>query len=450
MGRRQFLQGVGACLALPALVSLKSSRLLAATPEAAAKLGATATGAPLRTGFIYFPNGAIPASWWPKDDGKEFALSRTRQPLESTRSMIQVLGGLNHKTAYGGPDGPGDHARGGGTFLTGMRLKKSATDLRAGVSIDQILARKIGHLTRFPSLELACESARKSGACDSGYSCAYQFNMSWSSPTTPVAAESNPRLVFERLFGAGSPGERQANLQRRRVEQKSILDLVIEDARSMQRKLDSQDKRKLDQYLTSVREVENRIQKEESFGEVPNPSVESPSGIPGDYTEYIQMMFDMLALAFQTDSTRVATFLMAHDGSNRSFDHIGISEGHHDLTHHQNRAEWVDKVADIDLWYVKQFARFLEKLQAMKDPDGNTVLHNSMIVYGSGNADGNRHTHDNLPVLLAGAGGGTLTPGRYVKHGSLPMTNLFLSMADRVGADDLPRFGDSTERLGNI
>lgn len=206
----------------------------------------TATGAPLRAAFVYFPNGAIPSLWWPKQEGPDVAFSRTLQPLESSRELVQVMGGLNHRTAEGGPDGAGDHARGNGTFLTGIRLKKSATDLRAGISIDQVLARKLGHLTRFPSLELACETARKTGVCDSGYFCAYQYNLSWSSPTTPMPPESNPRLVFERLFGTGSPGERHANLNRRRAEQRSILDLVLEDARSMQRRLDSQDQHKLD------------------------------------------------------------------------------------------------------------------------------------------------------------------------------------------------------------
>jgi hypothetical protein len=410
----------------------------------------TKTGAPLRSAFVFFPNGAIPSAWWPKKEGADFPLSRTLQPLESLRKSVQIMAGLNHRTATGGADGAGDHARGSGTFLTGVRLKKSATDIRAGVSIDQVLASKVGHLTRFPSLELACEKARKAGACDSGYSCAYQYNLSWSSPTTPMPPESNPRLVFERLFGAGPHGQRLANLKQRRLEQRSILDMVLADAHALEHRLDSHDKQKLDQYLTSVREVETRLEKEDRFGPVPDPNVPTPAGIPADYTEYVQLMYDMLVLAFQTDSTRVATLLLAHDGSNRSFDHIGIYEGHHDLTHHQNRSEWIEKVSDIDLWYVKQFAVFLDKLRSTKDVDGHSLLDNSMIVYGSGNADGNRHTHDNLPVILAGGGGGTLTPGRYVKHGSRPMTNLFLGLADRMGAAGLPRFGDSTERLINV
>ena len=262
--------------------------------------------------------------------------------------------------------------------------------------------------------------------------------------------ESNPRLAFERLFGTGAPGQRRANLQRRRREQRSVLDFALEDARSMQRRLGAEDSKKLDQYLGGVREIESRVEKSERFGEVRDPAIGTPAGVPSDYAEYVQLMFDMLILAFQTDSTRVATLMLAHDGSNRSFDHIGISEGHHDLSHHQNRPDWVEKVADIDQWYVRQFARFLEKLQETTDVDGKTLLHNSMIVYGSGNADGNRHTHSNLPLVLAGGGGGTLTPGRYVKHGSKPLTNLYLSMADRLGLRDLERFGDSAGRLGDV
>ena len=447
LNRRHFLRGLGATVALPTFASLGATKALAAD---AAGLATTASGAPLRAAFVYFPNGAIPASWWPTGEGADFQFKKTLQPLEPLKGAVQVMGGLAHKTAEGGPDGGGDHARGGGTFLTGVRLNKSATNVRAGVSIDQVLARRVGHLTRFPSLELACDAGRKAGACDSGYSCAYQFNLSWSSPTTPMPAETNPRLAFERLFGVGGPGQRKANLQRRREEQRSVLDFALEDARAMQRRMGSEDAKKLDQYLVGVREIETRIAKSERFGEAGDPKVETPEGVPSDYAEYVQLMFDLLVLAFQTDSTRVATLMLAHDGSNRSFDQIGISEGHHDLTHHQNRPEWIEKVADIDLWYVRQFARFLEKLQATKDVDGKALLHNSMIVYGSGNADGNRHTHSNLPVVLAGGGGGALTPGRYVKHGAKPMTNLFLTMADRLGVHDLDRFGDSSGRLGDV
>ncbi|MBN8249929.1 MAG: DUF1552 domain-containing protein, partial [Verrucomicrobia bacterium] len=352
--------------------------------------------------------------------------------------------------AYAGKGGGGDHARANGTFLTGVRMRKSATDIRAGISIDQVLARTVGAQTRFPSLELTCDHSRKAGACDSGYACAYQYNISWSSESTPMTPEGNPRQVFERLFGAGAPSERAASLRRRQAAQRSVLDFVLEDARAMQRRVDARDGEKLDQYLTGVREVERRIEHAERFGEVRDPGGDAPSGVPASHAEHLRIMYDMLLLAFQSDSTRVATLLLAHDGSNRSFGEIGISEGHHDLSHHQNRPEMVAKVASIDRWYVTQFAGFLERLKAVRDTDGRSLLENSMIVYGGGNADGNRHTHSNLPILLAGSGGGALTPGRYVKFGGRPAADLFLSLADRQGVAGLERFGDSRGRLPTL
>jgi hypothetical protein len=445
--RRHFLRGLGACVALPAFESLGAFKALAAP---AGKLATTASGAPLRAAFLFFPNGAIQSAWWPKGEGKDFEFSRTLKPLESLREHLQVFGGLNQKCAEGGPDGAGDHARGNGVFLTGVRLKKSATDLRAGISIDQAIAREIGHLTRFPSLELSSDAIRTSGACDSGYACAYQFNLSWSSATTPVAAESNPRMVFERLFGAGASGERAENMKRRQQEQRSVLDFVLEDARGMNRRLNGRDRDKLDQYFTGIREIETSIQKAERFGVAKDPGTETPSGIPPDRAQYVQLMFDMLALAFQTDSTRVATMLLGHDGDNRSLPEAGVSEGHHDLSHHFNNEEKIQKLTEIDLWYAQQFAKFLQKLQSTEDVDGQSLLHNSMIVYGSGNSDANRHTHSNLPLVLAGGGGGALTPGRYVQHGSKPMNNLLLSLADKMGVQKLGSFGDATGKLGDV
>ncbi|HAB16706.1 MAG TPA: DUF1552 domain-containing protein [Verrucomicrobiota bacterium] len=450
LSRRHFLRGLGTCIALPAFTSLRPTTLLGAETASTAKLATTATGAPLRSAFVFFPNGAIPSAWWPQAAGSDFEVSTTLKPLETHRQHWQLLGELDHKAAEAGPDGGGDHARGNGVFLTGVRLKKSATDIHAGVSIDQVMANQVGHLTRFPSLELTCDAGRSSGACDSGYACAYQHNLSWSSATTPKSPEANPRMAFERLFGEGPPGQRTENLKRRQQEQRSVLDFVLADARAMERRLSSNDKDKLDQYLTGVREIETRIENAERFGDVKDPGVETPHGIPSDYGQHLQLMYDLLVLAFQTDSTRIATLLLAHDGSNRSFPDIGIPEGHHDLSHHFNSEEKIKKVAEIDLWYAKQFAKFVEKLQNTKDVDGQSLLHNSMIIYGGGNADANRHTHSNLPIILAGAGGGTLTPGRYVKHGSVPTTNLFLSLADRMGLQELERFGDSTGRLVEV
>lgn len=452
LSRRRFLRGAGALVALPAFESLILKGAPGASPASA--LATSPTGAPIRTAFVYFPNGAIQPSWWPEatDGSKDFALSPTLKPLDAVKAKVQILGGLDQVNATAGPDGAGDHARASGTFLTGVRVKKTAgANIHAGLSIDQYIASKIGHVTRFPSLELSCDAVRRSGNCDSGYSCAYQYNLAWRSASTPVPPEPNPRLVFERLFGSGAPGQRVASLKHRQDRQRSLLDFVLDDARSLRPQLAPRDRHKLDEYLVSVREIEGRITQAERLAEeTPDPEVTTPTGIPAGFEDHIQVMFDMLALAFQTDSTRVATFLLASEGSNRAFPEIGIAEGHHSLTHHTGRQEMIDKVAAIDLFYVRQFGRFLEKLDAAKDADGRSILDNSMIVYGSGNSDGNRHTHSNLPILLAGGGGGLLETGRFVQAGGVPMSNMFLTMADRLGADGLERFGDSTGRFDRI
>jgi hypothetical protein len=451
LSRRRLLQGVGVALALPALESIGSKHAIAGAANGARARATTASGAPLRMAFVYVPNGVHQGNWWPKTDGTNFELSPTLESLDKVKNQIQVLGGLDHLNAVGGLDGPGDHARASGTFLTGVKVKKTAgADIHAGISVDQVAAQRIGHLTRFPSLELTCDGVRKSGNCDSGYSCAYQFNLSWSTPTVPVSPEPNPRLVFERLFGAGAPSERHKNLELRREQQRSILDFVLDDTRALGRQLGNHDQKKLDEYLTSVREIERRLARAEQFKDVPNPSVDTPVGIPASFQEHIQLMYDMMILAFQTDTTRIATFLLANEGSNRTFPDINISEGHHNLSHHQNKKPTLDKIAEIDRWYVRQFSRFLEKLDAAKDIDGKSLLHNSMIVYGSGNGDGNRHNHNNLPLILAGSGGGTLTAGRHVKFKARPMTDLYLSMLDRMGIDGVPRLGDSTGRVEGI
>jgi len=445
INRRRFLRGLGACVALPAFASLAPVRLLAGASDGAAGK------APVRMAFLYVPNGTIPSAWWPEESGPNFALPPTLQPLEKVRDKFQLISGLQDLSANPGVDGAGDHARAGGTFLTGVRIKKTAgSDIHAGVSIDQVVAQQIGHLTRFPSLELSCDSVRKAGDCDSGYSCAYAYNLAWRSANQPLTPEPNPRLVFERLFGVGSRDERINNLKRRQQEEHSILDFVMDDANAIQKKMSGRDRQKLDQYLTSVREIEQRIERAERMP-VANPVADAPAaGVPADFGGHIELMFDMLLLAFQTDSTRVATMLIAAEGSNRTFTEIGIAEGHHNLTHHRNDPELIAKVQQIDLWYARHLGNFLAKMEQTKDVDGQSLLHNSMIVYGSGNADGNRHTHTNLPILLAGNGGGTLQPGRYTKTDSTPLTNLFLGMADRMGAQGLERHGDSTRRLAGI
>jgi len=441
--RRAFFRTAGACIALPAFESLLALPAMAATGGGKV--------APTRMAYVYVPNGTIPGAWWPSDamaaDGASFALSPTLAPLANVQKHVQVISGLTDLSAEAGNDGAGDHARAGGTFLTAVRVKKTAgSDIKAGVSIDQVVAGQIGHLTRFSSLELTCDAVRKAGDCDSGYACAYVYNLSWRSPNQPLSPEHNPRFVFERLFGAGSQHDRVANLKRRQQEQHSILDYVMEDARRLDRDLDGRDRMKLDQYLTSVREIEQRIETSERLP-VRNPAVDSPVGVPDDYKEHIALMFDMLLLAFQTDSTRVATLMLAREGSNRSFNEIGIAEGHHNLTHHKNDPEIIAKVQQIDHWYMQRFATFLEKMEATQDVDGQSLLAHSMILYGSGNADGNHHTHENLPILLAGAGGGAMKTGRYVQAKQQPLANLFLSMADAMGGAELSAHGDSTGRF---
>jgi len=462
--RRNFLRGMGLAMALPALESIfpKITSVASGANEAARLAATTATGAPLRTAFLYFPNGAIPAAWWPTGGVNDFVLSRTLKPLENVRKHIQILGGLNDLSANGGADGGGEHARANGTFLTGVRIKKTnGADFHAGISIDQVMAQQIGLLTPFRSLEITCDVVLNTGSCDTDYACVYQHNLAWSGPTTPMTPEVDPRLLFERLFGAGTPQERAKNLTMRQAQKKSILDFLQSERAGVSKNASSRDRDKLEEYFSSVRDVEQRIQAAEksrtnnitSSMDVPDgipKSDKDPSGKRPDYNQYVRLMYDMLLLAFQTDSTRIATFMIGGDGHNRDHMEIGISDGHHNLTHHGGRADYIEKVAQIDYWYVQQLAYFLEKMEATKDIDGNSLLHNSQIVYGSGCADGNRHSHTNLPIILAGAGGGVLKPGRYVNQENVPLTNLFLNMADNVGGKIQERFGDSTGRLKNI
>ncbi len=424
--RRNFLKGIAGTLALPSFASL-------------AKAAPAAAGSPLRLAFVYIPNGVNLDLWQPKDGGN---LSTTLEPLAALKDHFSVMRNLDHEKAFANGDGAGDHARANATFLTGCQARKTAgADIRAGVSVDQLAAQQIGHLTRLPSLELSTDPPRRSGQCDSGYSCAYQFNLSWRSESTPAPAERDPRLVFEKLFGSGDA----AQDAKRRARQKSILDFVMADAKRLNHRLDGTDRGKMEEYLTAVRDVELRIEQAEKFrAEVPEDL--KPNGVPESYQEHIKTMYELMALAFQTDSTRIASFLLAHDGSNRSFPEIGVSGAHHELSHHRNNEETLAQIGRIDRFYVEQFAWFLEKLRSTPDGDGNLLDH-SMIVYGGGIGDGNRHNHNDLPVILAGHGGGTLSQGRLIsaKEGT-PMTNLYLSLLDRMGVK-AERIGDSTGKL---
>ncbi|MGV3531760.1 MAG: DUF1552 domain-containing protein [Chthoniobacteraceae bacterium] len=447
--RRHFLRGLGVSMALPVLESLlPASKALAAAAGPA--LGTTAAGDPLRMAFLYVPNGVNTNKWRPIGEGRDYQLNETLAPLQHLKEHFQIVSGLEQQHGWAGKDGAGDHARASATILTGARPKKTAgSDIRLGVSVDQFAAQHLADQTRFSSLELSCDGVRKSGGCDSGYSCAYQFNVSWRSETAPVAPESNPRLVFERLFGSGKGAERQRSYEARQFRQKSILDFVMDDVSDLNRQLGRNDQHKLDEYLNGVREIEQRIQKAERFGALPDPGIDTPEGVPGDYQEHIRLLMDMLVLAFQTDSTRISTFMLAHDGSNRSFREIGVSDGHHNLSHHQNKEDVLEKIAKIDLFYTQQLAYLLERMRDTKEANGKSLLENSMLVYCSGLADGNRHSHDNLPVIVAGHGGGALHPGQHVAYDRLPMTNLYVNMLNTMGVKT-DSFGDSTGILKGV
>jgi hypothetical protein len=359
-----------------------------------------------------------------------------------------VLSGLTCDKAWPNGDGAGDHARAMSSFLTGCQARKTAgADIHVGISADQVAAQRIGSATRFPSLEIGCEGGGSTGNCDSGYSCAYSHNLSWRSPTTPNPKEINPRAVFDRLFG-GPAGPGMALQQQ---YNQSILDFVLEDAQGLMGQLGSTDRQRLEEYLNSIREVENRIIASTNGANSPvTTAMPRPAaGIPSNFRDHLRLMGDLLTLAFQGDMTRVATFVFANEGSNRSYRIIDVSEGHHDLSHHQNNADKLQKIAQINRFHIEQFAYLLGRLRAIPEGTG-TLLDNCMIVYGSGNGDGNRHNHDDLPILVAGKAGGTLTTGRHLRYPrSTPLTNLFLSLLDRVGAS-VPAIGDSTGRLSQL
>ena len=447
LGRRAFLRGLGASVALPSFRSL-GAEVNGVGPAR----GVTETGAPLRMAYLYVPNGVIMDKWRPEGTGSNFKFNEAMKSLNDFKNDLQVVKGLEQANGWAGSDGAGDHARGGATFLTGARPRKTAgSDIRLGVSVDQMAANYIGSETRLRSLELSCDAVRKSGNCDSGYSCAYQYNLSWRSSTQPMTPESNPRLVFERLFGGGTNAERQKGLAKRRAEKRSILDIVMDDAKSMNNELGRNDRNKLDEYLAGVREIERRIEKSESFGPPPEPGIGAPEGgVPSEYQEHIRLLFDMLLLAFKTDQTRISSFLLAHDGSNRSFSKLGFNEGHHSLSHHRQAQDKMDKIAKIDTFYTKQLAYFLKQMKSTEDIDGNTLLHNSMIVWGSGISDADRHTHDDLPIILAGNAGGKFQTGRHVKiPDNTPLNNLYMRLLREAGAS-VDRIGDSSGLLTQV
>ncbi|QDT56799.1 hypothetical protein Pan44_48590 [Caulifigura coniformis] len=439
--RRTFLKGMGASLGLPFLDAMLPRTVLAG---AAAK-GAVAA-APTRMAFVFFPNGAIMRDWKPTKAGTDFELPKTLTSLEKHRSDMLVVSGLAHDKGRANGDGAGDHARSCAVFLTGCQPKKTGgADIQAGMSVDQIAAEKYGRETKLPSLELGIESGRQAGSCDSGYSCAYSSNISWKSPSQPMAKEINPKLAFERLFGDSRDAQARAE---RDYYRKSILDFVATDSAKLNSKLGTTDRRKLDEYFTSIREIEMRIDRaSEDRGRLPDQP--APDGIPGTLTEHIRLMYDLMVMGFQTDATRISTFMLASEGSNRTYPEVEVTDAHHQLSHHRNEEEKMVKIQRIDQYLVDQFAYFIDRMKATKEGD-KSLLDRSMIVYGSGISDGNRHSHHDLPVLMLGKGNGAVATGRHMQlEGEVPMTNLFLAMLDKVGAST-ERMGDSTGKLTGL
>jgi hypothetical protein len=440
LSRRAALRGLGVSVGLPFLEAMQPRSVVAASQEQ--------KGPPLRMAFLYVPNGVHMPGWTPRSPGADFELPAILEPLRAVKSDLLVLSGLSLNPARALGDGGGDHARAMASFLTGRHPRKTdGADLRAGVSVDQAAAQRIGRATRFPSLELGCEGGKNAGECDHGYSCAYQSNLSWRSETAPVAKQTNPRLVFDRLFGAPGGTGGGEDVARADRHNKSILDFVGDDARRLSQKLGAADRRKLDEYLIGVREIEQRIAR--PAVDVGVARYPRPLGIPADYQEHLRLFGDLLVLAFQCDLTRIITFVFANDGSNRSYPGAGVWDGHHDLSHHGGDLAKQEKIQKINRFHTAQLAYILEKLKSIREGNG-TLLDHCMILYGSGISDGNAHGHDDLPILLAGKAGGTVKTGRHVRLPSeTPLTNLYVSMLDRMGVL-VDGFGDSTGRLGVI
>lgn len=432
LGRRTLLRGAGAAVGLPMLEAMGGRASAGGRP-------------PRRLAFLYVPNGAHMADWTPAQEGAGFALPPTLAPLGDLGREVLVLSGLAHRMAEAQGDGGGAHASAQATFLTGVHSRRRSVHARVAVSVDQLCARRLGPVTRLASLELSCDRGQQAGACDTGCSCAYQFNLAWKSETLPMPPEVDPRLVFERLFGAGDDG----GSRRRRATDRSILDFVLGDLGRLGARVGGADRAKLDEYATALRDLEARLQRTERMPAPAPPAGARPSSIPREYPDHLRLMLDLLALAFQTDATRVATFILAHEGSNRSYPFVGVPDGHHDISHHGGNPALKAKLALVNRFHVGELARFLGRLRAIREAEG-TLLDHAMIVYGSGISDGDKHSHFDLPILIAGRGGGTLSPGRHLRHEKYtPASNLFVSLLERMGTP-VDRFGDSTGALAGL
>jgi len=439
LSRRTLLRGMGVALSLPVLDCMSpafaASRILG--------------GNPLRVAWFYVPNGIDMLHWTPGEEGALGELPSILAPLEPVKKDLLILSNLTSNWSRPLLDGGGDHARAMAAYLTGMHVyKTSGADIKLGISADQVAATAVGGATRLPSLEIGLEETRQAGNCDSGYSCAYGYNMAWRTESQPLPPISDPRQLFERLFGA-DVAEPPAVHSRRLALRESILDQVAGDAKRLQVSVGPDDRRKLDDYLTSVREIELQVQRTENDQSANVPGMEKPYGAPPEFPDYFGLMSDILVAAFRTDSTRIATFMVGREGSTRAYPEIGVSDGHHPLTHHQGNEAMIEKVRMINSLHMKLFAEFLVKLKSQKEGDSN-LLDQSMIVYGSGISDGNTHTHDQLPAILAGRGGNFLSTGRHILYQrETPVTNLFVTMLQRMGVQ-AEHLGDSTGKLAGL
>ncbi|MCS7468971.1 DUF1552 domain-containing protein [Stieleria sp. ICT_E10.1] len=437
LSRRTVLRGAGVSLALPLLDVMSSSRLLSAAEERARP--------PLRMAFFYVPNGMHMPDWTPQKAGYKYDLSPTLERIADFRDDVNVLSGLTLDGARAHGDGGGDHARSVAAFLTGAHPRKTnGADIQNGISVDQATAKSVGDQSRFASLELGLEASAQAGNCDSGYSCAYASNMSWRGPTNPMAKEIDPGAVFDRLFAGKSVKETKQAKTKRELFRKSVLDFALEDAKRLHQALPAVDRRKLDEYLYAVRDVEKRLGGAERlrFDESGVPDYPRPSGVPRELDKHSDLMMDMVTLAFQTDSTRILSFMFTNAGSNRSYKEIGVSEGHHELSHHGKSEHKQTQIATINRYHLDRFAYLLGRLRSVRE-GSRTLLENSMIVYGSGISDGDRHNHDDLPILLAGSAAGRIKTGRHLKYeNGTPLCNLYVWMMQQMGAD-AKQFGDS-------
>jgi hypothetical protein len=439
LSRRTVLRGIGTTIALPLLDAMVPALTAAQrTPAKAVR----------RLGVVYHPNGVIYENWLPKGTGRAFTLSPTLAPLEPFRTQLTVLTGLSSHQAEALGDGGGDHSRASGTYLTGVHVKKSDSVVGNGMSMDQIAAKALEQETQLSSLQLTADDNSLVGSCDVGYSCAYSSTLSWLTPTLPLMAENNPRVVFDRLFGSSEstdPRVRAARLQ----QDRSILDSVTARVRQLQEKLGPSDKGKVGDYLESLRDVERRVQKAEEQSRTNVPDVQRPAGVPDGFQPHVELLYDLQLLAFQSDLTRVITFMYGREQTGRPYPQIGIPEPHHPLTHHQNDPDKMTKCTKIQTYHVALFASYLEKLAATPDGDGSLLDH-VILLFGGGISNSDRHTHGPLPTLLVGGGAGTLTGGRHLVYPeNTPLTNLQLTLLEKMGVPT-ERLGDSTGRFAEL